>query len=338
MKRYVQYSLLAWVFFAGVILWLITGLSDFNTASIRTSSFVVPQIILFYLNLNWLGPRFNSGPIKANYLIILLALIAIHVLCFAPLDMWLDEYYPIDIRSIQDRPTIFIIFGRFMSSIPPLIISALIWKSYLLQKQSEESLELKNKMLHAETKALKAQINPHFLFNSLNNIYSLTQMKSDKAGDAILSLSEMLRFVTYESQKDFVSLDDEVQQIENFISLQKLKDDDQSNIRIGLPEDRGQYKIAPMLLLPLIENAFKHSNIENKEEGYIAFEMRLEKNELVFELKNSRACATVKKDNVGGVGLENVKKRLALIYPEKHTLGVNETPSAYELNLRINLD
>ena len=210
-------------------------------------------------------------------------------------------------------------------------------KSYLLQKQTAESLELKNKMLYAETKALKAQINPHFLFNSLNNIYSLTQMKSDKAGDAILSLSEMLRFVTYESQKDFVSLEDEVQQIKNFISLQKLKDDDQSNIKISLPPDRGEFRIAPMLLLPLIENAFKHSNIENKKEGYIKFEMGLQNNELFFELKNSRTGPTVKKDNVGGVGLENVKKRLDLIYPEQHSFCVKETPETYELSLRINL-
>lgn len=265
-------------------------------------------------------------------------MIGVHTLLFSPLDIYLDEVKPLDVPHFEDRPVFMIYLGRLMTSIPPIIISALIYKSIQLRKQVEESFELKNKMLQAETKALKAQINPHFLFNSLNNIYSLAQMKSDKTGDAILHLSDILRFVTYESEKDKVSLDAEMRQINNFIQLQFLKDDTIDNVNVELPEHvNPELKIAPMLLLPFIENSFKHSNFENTTKGWINISIQINNSHLIMKLENSANLCSAKKDGIGGVGMENVKKRLSLIYPDLHSLSIRQDQEKYTVHLDIKL-
>lgn len=296
-------------------------------------------MIMFYVNLLWLSDKYLERKERITYFTWLGIMIGVHILLFSPLDIYMDKVRPIDVPHFENRPVIMIYFGRLMTSIPPLIISALIYKSLQLRKKSEESFELQNKMLQAETKALKAQINPHFLFNSLNNIYSLAQMKSEKTGDAILHLSDILRFVTYESEKDKVSLDAELRQIRNFIQLQFLKDDNIKNVNIEIPESApAELKIAPMLLLPFIENSFKHSNFENSAKGWIKISILVNENHLIMRLENSANLCSGKKDGIGGVGMENVKKRLSLIYPNEHALSIRQNQEKYSVLLDIKLN
>ncbi|MEX1002919.1 MAG: histidine kinase [Crocinitomicaceae bacterium] len=337
MKTYVKYSLIAWLLFAAIVTWVFLSVSDLSSSILRVLSFVVPQMALFYLNLIWLSCSYLEQKRKKTYYLLLFLLIALHVVLFVPVDFYLDQYFPLDIPHFQERPVFFVYMGRFMTSIPPIIISALIWKSLQLRRRTEESLELKNKMLDAETKALKAQINPHFLFNSLNNIYSLSQVKSEKTGDAILHLSEILRFVTYESEKDKVNIKDELKQIHNFIQLQFLKDENQENVRVEIGQPEQSLQIAPMLLLPFIENSFKHSNFEDKSTGWIDIHIQFKGSTLSMHIKNSSRLDPGQKDKVGGVGMENVKKRLSLIYPGKHQLKIKETPTTYEVKLELKL-
>ena len=337
-KTYVKYSLVAWMFFFAIVSWVLFEISDMQTAFIRTASFVIPQMVIFYLNLMWFSCKYLEKGKRLTYFGLLFSLVIIHVIMLSPFDIYMDNTLPLDVPHFKDRPAHFIYFGRFMTSFPPLIISALIYKSLQLNRQYKESLELKNKMLHAETKALKAQINPHFLFNSMNNIYSLAQVKSDKTGDAILHLSEILRFVTYESEKDKVNLSDELKQIKNFIQLQFLKDDNQDNVEININDAPAHLKIAPMLLLPFIENSFKHSNFENKNNGWIKIDISIKQNHLIMSLSNSCVLSAGKKDGVGGVGMENVKKRLSLIYPESHTLSIKQNAERYAVILDLTLD
>lgn len=325
------------MFFA-IVSWVIFEISDLPTSVFRTATFVVPQMVIFYVNLVWISCVLLERGHKIAYFGTLAAMIVGHVVVFAPLDIYMDANFPLDVPHFKDRPVHFVYIGRLMSSFPPIIISALIWKSLQLSRKNKESLELKNKMLHAETKALKAQINPHFLFNSMNNIYSLSQMNSEKTGDAILNLSEILRFVTYESEKDRVSLEDELKQIKNFIELQFLKDDDHDNISVDIAENTSGLQIAPMLLLPFIENSFKHSNVENKETGWIKIKIDIQDNHLKLDLSNSATITAGKKDGVGGVGMENVKKRLSLIYPQKHQLTIQQNVDTYRVLLDLTLN
>lgn len=337
MKTYVKYTLLAWLAFYVIVSWVIFEVSNMQTAALRSASFVVPLMIIFYVNLLWLSKSYLDRGHTIAYFGILIGLTLGHVLVYTPVDLYMDNAFPLDIPHFKERPVHFVYMGRFMSTFPPLIISALIYKSLQLNKRTEESLELKNKMLQAETKALKAQINPHFLFNSMNNIYSLAQVKSDKTGDAILHLSEILRFVTYESEKDTVSLQDELKQIKNFIQLQFLKDDNQENVTVNINEVPAHFQIAPMLLLPFIENSFKHSNFEDKKNGWINIDINIKDDSLVMNLSNSASLTACKKDGIGGVGMENVKKRLSLIYPNTHTLTIRQDIEKYSVILDLKL-
>ena len=337
MKTYVKYSLIAWLVFTLLVGWFIYEISDHMTSLLRVFSFVAPGVTLFYLNLLWLSPKLLEKERWRLYIAILLVLAFAHMGIFAPFDIYMDQTYPLDIPHFSERPAFTIYFGRLFSSIPPIVISALLWKSLQLQKEREESLELKHRISEAEARALKAQINPHFLFNSLNNIYSLTQIKSDRSGDAILQLSEILRFVTYEGDRDRVKLDDELKQIDNFIQLQFLKDDNHENVSYSINDGGSNLMIAPMLLLPFVENSFKHSNFEDKQKGWIDIDIHVEGHSLVMNLKNSASLRIVRKDKTGGVGMENVKKRLSLIYPDKHKLDIKQTQDSYNVKLELDL-
>jgi hypothetical protein len=336
-KSHVKYSLIGWLVFFVLATWAFTPLSDLYTATVKVGSFVAPQMILFFLHLTWLTCNFLEQKKKGLYYLLIILSISAYVIPFGLLDLHLQKEFSLNIHHNEVKSAHFIFLGRFMSTIPPLVISALIRKSVLLRMQKEESLELKNKMLEAETKALKAQINPHFLFNSLNNIYSLSQMESNKTSAAILNLSDILRYVTYESDKDKVGLQEELNQINSFIELALLKDENHDNIEISIQKVENGYQIAPMILLPFLENSFKHSNFEDKENGWIKIHIKIIDDKLIMTLSNSAVISPSKKDGVGGVGMENVKKRLDLIYPDNHKLHIKQDKDTHMVELEINL-
>lgn len=331
--------MLAWVAYSLLWIWLLSNFIDPWPAFVRVMTVTIPEMIIFYLNLLVLIPRFLDGNSKINYFGVITIVLLLSTVIGALIDFQMDEIYPFEsIHNSIERPYYAPFIARFAMSVMPLIVSSLISRSLQVRKQREEALELRNKMLEAETKALKAQINPHFLFNSLNNIYALSQIKSDKTPNAILHLSDILRYVTYESNQNFVDLKDEIRTIESFIMLQALKDDNQSNIRIEIDKSNGQYKIAPLLLIPFIENSFKHSNHEDKVKGWIELKLRANDGKIHLTTINSHGHDSAFNDKTGGVGLENVRKRLALIYPGKHTLTIKSDREKYHVELEIRLE
>jgi two-component system, LytTR family, sensor kinase len=339
LKSVIKYSALAWLAYTVIWIWIMAAFIEFGPAIIRVLSISIPEVIVFYLNLLFFIPKFLDAGKRNNYFLVIFLVIAFVTIVGGTADLYLDKYYPFHPFKELERPGYTSFVARFFMTLMPLIVSALVSKSIQVRKQREESLELKNKMLEAETKALKAQINPHFLFNSLNNIYSLAQIKSDKTPDAILHLSDILRFVTYDSNQDYVDLRDELKHIHSFIQLQYLKDDNTSNINIEIDSANGHYKIAPLLLIPFIENCFKHSNHEDKENGWIRIEIKAESGKIKLTCSNSVSQKKQQpKDKTGGVGMENVKKRLVLLYPEKHTLNLNDDLISYNVALEISLN
>lgn len=219
-----------------------------------------------------------------------------------------------------------------------LFISTVVSLATNRNKQEQESMKLENKVLEAESKFLKSQINPHFLFNALNNIYSLAHMKSDKAPDAIMKLSEMLRYVLYESDVDFVPLIKEITYLKGFIDLHLLKDNSISNVKYSFPDDITGAVVAPLIMLPFVENAFKHSGYEDTRNGWISIELFLKKRELRLLVANSIVKKNGQKDRLGGVGLENVKNRLAILYKNRHNLKIEEKEDSYSIELTIDLN
>lgn len=206
------------------------------------------------------------------------------------------------------------------------------------QKKEEDLILSRSETLANELKFLKSQINPHFLFNSLNNIYALSIIDATKAQESILYLSEMLRYVLYDCEKPVVAIEKEVAYIEDFIQLFVLKSSKKYAITTSFTIDDPKLQIAPMLLIPFVENAFKHSNIQNVEEGFISINLHSNKNSLVFVIENSFKKETANKDEVCGIGIRNVKKRLSLLYPDSYEIAIVDNNDIFKVELKMKVN
>ncbi len=199
------------------------------------------------------------------------------------------------------------------------------------KEAQQQALILQNQK--TELAYLRSQLNPHFLFNSLNNIYSLIYYKSDNALRSVEKLSSLLRYGLYE-KADKVRVKKEVAHLDDFIELQAMRFDYLLALDKQIAEDVEMLKIAPLMLIPFVENAFKHGNLKDPKKPLL---IRLEKDEtdLIFRVENEKRAQ--QKDEVGGIGLENIQKRLALIYGEKATLAIDETDTEFKTTLKIAL-
>ena len=202
-------------------------------------------------------------------------------------------------------------------------------------KNVQIKTQLLNQNLTSELAFLKSQINPHFLFNTLNNIHTLAYKKSDDAPESIMKLSELMRYMIYESNADKVSLKKEMVHLRSFIDLQELRFKTKGIVQLKVDGDVEVYEIAPLLLLPLVENAFKHGEHLNRI-GAIQINLSCDDSAIHFHIQNEwREKQDVQKDKVGGIGLENIQRRLELIYKEQFTLEIEKSSPHYTVSLTI---
>jgi len=225
-----------------------------------------------------------------------------------------------------------------------MLIVSLISGIKLIQHNYKSILkneDLKNKILQTqlqlkkqELSMLKMQIHPHFLFNSLNTIYGFALKKADEAPEMILKLSNLLDYILYQIEKPTVSLENEINHLEDYISLEKLRFHDTLEVNLIKGDDISEMYIAPMLLIPFVENSFKHGAIID---GCLAIMIAVKRNSemLFFEVENS---VLEKTNDSTGIGLENIKKRLEMLYPNAYTLEINRTDKLFKVQLAININ
>lgn len=230
-------------------------------------------------------------------------------------------------------------FRWLVRNLPPLFISllgsSLVVVSRFAREKEKETIRLEKAKLETEIKFLKSQINPHFLFNSLHNIYALTIIQPDQASEQLLKLSDILRYMLYDSNEEKVPLKREVAYLKNYLSLAELKDSRGMDIRFDIEGKISELIVAPLLFIPFVENAFKHSQIEDLKKGYIHISLKTQEKQLIFIVENSRPKHVYKKDQVGGIGLQNIQQRLALFYPKKHQLEIEEMENAFKVQLTL---
>lgn len=210
-----------------------------------------------------------------------------------------------------------------------------IVSDWLLHQREVKQLETQT--MQSELKFLKSQINPHFLFNTLNNLYALTLKKSDKAPEIVLKLSEMMRYMLYECNEKKVRLEKEVNYLKNYLDLESLRQHD--NVRIDLKVN-GHIKdqqLAPLLFIPFIENSFKHGLNNQIKEGFVDIVLNVHQKQMQLKIINSKAQHSPQTEfkRSGGIGLVNVRRRLKILYPKQHNLDINETPNTYEITLDL---
>lgn len=292
-------------------------------------------MIIVYFNIYFLIPNYLRQSSGVNYAVSLvlaaLVLTPIKTLVFY---LGFSDSPGAQHYFISRQGTIFftMLFYGAVSTIFQIILD---W-----QKGSVEKIELQHKNTETELNFLKSQINPHFLFNTLNNLYALTLKKSDLAPEVVLKLSEMMRYMLYECNEESVLLKKEVNYLENYLELEKLRQ--KKNMKIdflveGMIRDQ---KIAPLLFIPFLENSFKHGPNSQLGEGYVKILMKIFENEVRFSIDNSKAetIPNPSGKKSGGIGLVNVKRRLELVYPNSHELIIKDSPNNYFIDLTIKLD
>lgn len=209
-------------------------------------------------------------------------------------------------------------------------------KQYRLsQRAKEREKGLVKEKLEAELKFLRTQTNPHFLFNTLNNIYALARKKSDDTADTVLKLSKLLRFMLYESKNDSISIAEELKVLADYIELERIRYNERLTIQFTRSIDDDTQSIAPLILLPFVENAFKHGASETRFNSFIHIQAQLQRGQLIFTIENSREEEGEEKIKEN-IGLSNVRRQLELMYPEHH-LDIEPGKKIFKVTLSINL-
>ncbi len=204
----------------------------------------------------------------------------------------------------------------------------------LILRVSSRWRETEREKMNAELSYLKAQINPHFLFNTLNSIYSLAIMKSDETPTAVVKLSGMMRYVLSEATTDFVSLEKEIIYIKNYIDLQKIRFEESISLEFLINGTTNGKQIAPLILISFIENAFKHG-INAEEDSHIKIKIDITDEALFLNVFNRKVAVHISEENKSGLGVENTRNRLELLYPKRHKLSIYDTEKDYLVELSI---
>lgn len=295
-------------------------------------TFFLAGIITFYICYLVVIPKvFRQEKV---YTVILSFFLSI--LCFATVRYLMEEVLlPVTFgfRNYNQGTTLlYYFFDNIYYGCINVFIAGIMWLLEKFGVIETERQKLEQERNEAKIQALKTQINPHFIFNTLNNIYSLVYQNSEKALPAIEELSQLLRYSTKDLEKNFIPLEKEIGYLESLIELEKLRLKNPELLMIEKKINHPSLNISPMLLVPFVENAFKHGDFSGK--GFI-MKISDDNQTLDFYLQNFKKLRS--KDSLSGIGINNVKKRLEILYPNKHELNIFETETEFSVDLKIDL-
>lgn len=284
--------------------------------------------ILFYLNAYYFFPIIFK---KKGVIIYLISLIFCIVLAFFLAKYVDQDLFPVK-RKWNRSPISNIlsyIFILVVSTSYRIIIDYIKDQKLLKEKETEN--------LKTELSFLKSQVSPHFMFNVLNNLVSLARKKSDKMEPALIQLSNLLRYMLYEGNQGKINLLQELKYLNGYIDLQKLRFGDDAEIIFDYQGDLNEFELEPMLLIPFVENAFKHG-MGSQNKPIIKITMGVENKTLAFEVENEIIQTGESKDNSSGIGLANVKRRLELLYKQNYSLNISEANNFFRVQLKIKMN
>ncbi len=309
--------------------------------SLKTNLIGFPiHIALSYFNVYYLMPKFVYNKKYFSYTILVLVSLVIMLLVKFNL-----TYFLVDTNVMPEAPEVIntltlnyavtTMLGELY--VVSFVTAIKITADWLQETNKFHNLE--KRQLTTELKFLRSQVSPHFFFNTLNNIYSLTLEKSDKAPEVVLKLSELMRYLLYATKKPKQDLKNESECIQDYIELERIRFDDSLEVNMQLSGDLENKKIAPMLLIPLIENCFKHGASKNIGKMHIDVDIKVEDDNLFFNVSNTIPEKRKKSkipDKSGGIGLSNVKKRLELGYDKNdYQLNLNEKDNKFYVELKL---
>jgi two-component system LytT family sensor kinase len=348
--KYRLYHIPFWI--AYHLLWMIINIGNLNgminylflgEVPVKFLGYILFQAVGAYFNLYYLIPKFLYPGRYKTYIALVIATVLV---CSALIT---SGYY---LNAYTSDKTFFELFNKrpdqffavFWTAAFPSTVGAMtlamsvkLGKNWLSAEKKRLTLEKEN--LETELKYLKAQINPHFLFNTINSIFVLIHKNPDLASESLASFSDMLRYQLYECNEQEIPLSKELNFIENFIELESLRlHGNQTDLAFDIDHAAANgHSIAPFMLLPFIENSFKHVSKGMAQRHFITMNLTLNEPEKQLQLNIENSTNGAANTTVSGIGLANVKRRLNLVYPNKHTLHIYETPTNFKVDLTINL-
>ncbi len=332
LTRTILLHVLFWIFIVTYFAWGF-GFNENPVRSFINASFFLPGFFLIvYSLLYFLIPRYL---LKKRFLAFFTGLFIVWAICAlytstAELALVESEVF----RGMTLSTGRNVLPFLHVSGIAVSIKLLLYW-----YQQRELTVEAEKQKTAAELQLLKAQLHPHFLFNTLNNLYSHTLESSPRSPEIVMKLSELLRFMIYESNTPKIPLSKEINLLQNYITLEKLRYGDRLDVSVNITGDVEKYQIAPFLLLPFVENAFKHGTSRQLDQCWISLNLSVTDSVMYFKLVNSVDPDEVETPTkYGGVGLLNVKKRLELLYKDKHGFEAKRLEDVFVVDLRVTLE
>ncbi len=321
------------------VLFVLAGLTQGNQGFWFTWRYLAANLVFYaalvYFNIYYLIPNYLTKKRFFTYAILLIVAAIIITPLQVTIDYLLFTNRPQLQRDLLADQGFFFLFSFLIAGASTIVKIIADWARQLREKQT-----LERQTIQTELRFLKTQINPHFLFNTLNNLYALTLKKSDQAPEIVLRLSEMMRYMLYECNEKKVLLSKEVNYIENYLELERLRQGKSVRINFKVEGEPGDRKIAPLMFMPFLENSFKHGLGSQIAQGYVDILLRVENGSVDFQIENSKADAPPRQDHrrSGGIGLVNVHRRLNLLYPDQYQLNIQDTPKYYRVHLNLELD
>jgi sensor histidine kinase YesM len=305
------------------------GFKNYKISFLNAAFYLPGFMLVSYSLIYFLIPRYL---IKKKYWLFFAGLIIVLLAC--RVYTWLAQ---VTITANAALEGLTMLTGK--SILPFIHVGAITISIKLLKywyQQKQQTMQAEQQKVTAELQLLKSQVHPHFLFNTLNNLYSLTLTKSDTAPVVVTHLADLLRYMLYECNEKEILLSKEITVLKKYVELEKLRYGDRIDLSFSYSGNTGELLIAPLLLLPFVENSFKHGVSEQLDQCWINIHLHAEQGQLIFNLSNSfsrEKSATM----IGGIGLQNIKKRLELIYTEKYMLDITAAEEMYSVKLRVQL-
>lgn len=299
-------------------------------------------MLVAYINMYVLYPRFFYKKKYLAYCVSALLLLFAGAVLSRIIQEWVTE--PLFLPKETHPDSIFVwymLFKGMLWFLSPVLLLTLvirIFKQWFAQEQLQQEVE--KEKLNAELNFLKAQVHPHFLFNTLNNLYSLTLQASPAAPLTVLKLSELMSYMLYDSRSDMVPLNKEIKHIRSYIELETIRYGNRLDVSVNVSGDITGKLIAPLLLIPFAENAFKHGVSNEMDKVWVTIDIKEKAGWLNVKVENSLTddgIAAPGKNTPNGIGLQNVLRRLQLLYPKTHQVELKKEPDRYMVDLKIKI-
>lgn len=309
--------------------------NNFDDAFFIEVAYFPIRLIVVYFNYFKLTPNFlMKGKIRAYILFTLISVVTGSFLHRLAMHHYINALiFPDWEQGSFWQAYRFIQSGMIITS--PMIFLIGLTVVYRLIDSQKKLAEISEERTKAELQFLKSQINPHFFFNTLNNLFGLALAKSDKTAEVVMKLSELMSYMLYETRRQYVTLTKEINYIKNYIELEEVRFGGRFTCDLNITGDT-QLNIPPMLLLPFVENAFKHGVHTSSEGAWIKVVLEVDEHQLNFKVENS--IGDREEGKKGGLGIANVKRRLALLFPEKHKLKIEDQDNQYYISLTVDLE